>query len=101
MNTDLQKRIEEAAEKYALSLQLPSIERTYYATRDNFKAGAEHGYKVAIALAKEWLKGHIGDFQPEMDDLYLVSDSDEIYYDGDELLTDFETNMNKLWEEKK
>lgn len=101
MNAELRKRLEEATEKYVLSLSLPSIERTYVATKDDFLAGAEVGYKEAIEQAKEWMEENTETRMPDNEDKDFVWVQGVRYEDKGELIARFETDMNKLWEEKK
>lgn len=94
MNTDLHKRLEEAAEKYCTDNGLLSgacasqISYGHSCMHDGFIAGAELGYKEAINVAKEWLKN------------FLDSEDCE-YLDNSIPANEFETAMNKLWEEQK
>lgn len=75
MTTDLHKRLEEAADKYADGW------RNCVSAGNGFLAGAEHGYKEAIEVAKELLLE-----QGKIDTLDAV---------------ELDMQMNKLWEEKK
>lgn len=90
MNTELHKRLEEAADNF---IGHPyEIEEGIDITdkRTAFKAGAELGYKEAIKAAKEWLMG------------YFVVDNSLMSASGCDLfLRAFETDMNKLLEEQK
>lgn len=52
MNTDLQKKIEKAAEYAGIA----TYNKAYENAVKTFKAGAEYGYKEAIAQAKEYLE---------------------------------------------
>lgn len=75
MDSELRKRLEEAAEEYGKGY------KTSLALEAGFMKGAEFGYKEAIEKAKEWLKQ-----RPMLDSLDLV---------------EFEMYMNKPWEDKK
>ena len=98
MNTDLQKRLEEAALQLfphescndALTEELRN--GVIDLLRKAFIQGAKLGYKEAITRAKEWLENNINNY---LDTLY----SDVVF--DEELLTDFEADINKFWEEKK
>lgn len=86
MTTDLHKRLEEAAEKY---------QKEYETTeRVAFTHGAVWGYKEAVAMAKEWLS-------ETSIKKYLYDSDGRRWFNTTKFTTDFETNMNKLWEKKK
>lgn len=74
MDKQSRKRLEEAADKYA------DGRRNCISAGNGFLAGAEYGYKEAIARAKEWLKDNAHDY----------SFSNE---GCDALLADFESDM--------
>lgn len=88
MNTDLRKRLEEAAENYPLQSQIKA-----------FIAGGEWMLEETIALAKEWMKKNlVTTSQDQMDKMiYNVMTRKN----KTKLLADFESDINKLWEEKK
>lgn len=65
------------------------------AFRDGGEVGIELGYKEAIAQAKEWLEEKVYDGK------YWGRDDEGAFLDADELLNDFESDMNKLWEGEK
>lgn len=85
MDTDLHKRIKEAANAY-IHKHLCDIN-----CLEAYIAGAEYGYKEAIAKTKEWLKTAISNYTSE----YIVGCS------KGEFISAFENDMNKLWEEEK
>lgn len=85
MDEQLRKRLEEAADIYAKRIWKDLLE--IHISKTDFIAGAEHGYKEAIEVAKEWLKEHWGDYYAPVEWRNLTAD--------------FEADMNKLWEEKK
>lgn len=100
MTNDLHKKLEKAANDFAdkHGFRIPyDGSNNFYdttdvkASKDGFLAGAELGYKEAITQAKEWLKNSVSDYTAT----YIVGCS------KGEFITNFETNMNKLWEEKK
>ena len=82
MDEQLRKRLEEAADKYA------DGRRNCISAGNGFLAGAEYGYKEAIAVAKEWM-----------------NDNARNYVNGvlwaEHMMSDLETFMNILWEEQK
>lgn len=92
MKEELRKRLEEAAKKY---------QEEYETTeRVAFTHGAVWGYKEAVAMAKEWLIGHI------ITDVECNENGEPLaksYIEGRklaiEIATYFESGMNKLWEE--
>lgn len=90
MNKDLRKRLEEAAKKYADEYVVGDVaiivDLIHEVAKESFLAGAEYGYKEAIEAAKEWMKEHYHLFE---------------HFDKDEVISDFEADMNKLWEEQK
>lgn len=89
MTKELRKRLEEAARDYAeTAVVIQSVLREEYIKESmhDFKTGASYGYKEAITQAKEWLKEN-----------YHLFD----HFDKDEVISDFEADMNKLWEELK
>lgn len=88
MNTELRKRLIEAAEKYIKTITPDDIPYYHKDVKQGFIAGAEYGYKEAITQAKEW----IGDI------CYKVGFSNATI---SKCVESFETEMNKLWEEKK
>lgn len=102
MNTDLQKRIEEAAEEeYPISYIYNDLAMDYEdvnrEARIAFIEGAEFGYKEAIKVAKEWLRNNVHRY------IYAVNE-DGIPQAGigaAVFAEDFEKDMNKLWEETK
>lgn len=99
MNTEIRKRLEEAAEKHCENYDFEPTQRnstdsgweyghTYTQLVKCFLAGAELGYKEAIKVAKEWLK-----------DL-----CERVGFTGmtiNQTADTFETDMNKLWEGEK
>lgn len=84
MDTELRKRLEEAADKY-IKIITEDIPYYHKEVKQGFMVGAEQGYKEAITQAKKWLKKQL-------------IDCDYTYLD-DELIVNFEADMNKLWEE--
>lgn len=79
MDTELRKRLEEAAEKYAKKVVpecISSYEEYFEDTKADFRNGAKFGYKEAIKSAKKWLEEH-----GKLDKLDLV---------------EFDMEMNKL-----
>ena len=96
MDKELRKRLEEAAKNYAdenyyvdysagtTPYSVGLEEGEHDGAEDGFLAGAEYGYKEAIALATEWLNNHLG------------KDNGTPYF-----IKAFEADMNKLWEEEK
>lgn len=97
MNTDLQKRLEEAAKEYAKRVVpecISSYEDFFNNTTADFINGAKYSYKEAIEQVKEWLKWNT---QPK----YIYIEGEGMFIDNAKLLADFEADMNKLWEEKK
>lgn len=105
MNAVLQKRLEEAADTYAdkHGFRVPyDGSNNFYdetdvkASKDGFLAGAKQGYKEAIKVAKEWLKEYTLTNHTANGNICTV-----FFETKKELLTNFESDMNKLWEEKK
>lgn len=101
MDKDLRKRLEEAAREFEPDafdedMILPMREGYVVSRiRGGFKAGAEYGYKEAITQAKEWMKKNT--FTNKLYGLRPIQ-----YWDfatQEQMLTDFESDMNKLWEE--
>lgn len=101
MDEQLRKRIEEAAEKYI------NNHSNYLCSaflQDRLKeahiAGAEHGYKEAIEVAKEWLKENTYNkiIKGDLPDDTEEPDCCTLYSTQQQLLADFELYMNKLWE---
>ena len=89
MDKELRKRLEEAAKKSVSSNKMLSHEEGTGALI-GFIWGAEHGYKEAIAQAKEWMRNY---FPDELDGKGFE------FVSRDEILSDFEADMDKLWEE--
>ena len=90
MEKDLCKRLEEAAEKHCNNVTI---------AMDDFKAGAEFGYKEAIEVAKEWLlENTISHYNPDTDSRWVDTNECE---DSKEFTYRFEADMNKLWEDEK
>lgn len=91
MNTELRKRLEEAAKEYAINDDslIDSCDTT--SVSDGFLAGAELGYKEAVKVAKEWLQTSF--FQCLGDDNVYW---DSAYIDITEALDSFETDMNNF-----
>lgn len=103
MTEEMRKRLEEAAENFRgcflgrmnkcreskgkepYSVNNVIIDISLDAAELGYKEGVEHGYKEAIKQATKWLwkQWH----QPEF--VYISTN----------LILDFETDMNKLWEE--
>lgn len=105
MDEQLRKRLEEAAREYAKRVVpecISSYEDFFNNTVADFRNGAELGYKEAIAQAKEWLIDH---FSAAVECNENGVPLEKSYIEGRklaiEMLTDFETYMNKLLEEKK
>lgn len=93
MTEEMRKRLEEAAEKESKCIDCKDkrglgLCKLYCASYRKFYAGAEYGYKEAIKQAKEWLNKNLAEYVYGYDSLSVI-------------LADFETDMNKLWEEKK
>ena len=102
MNKDLRKRLEINAQFYANRV-VPDgrsfREELKKEAMDDFKAGAEFGYKEAIEVAKEWLlENTISHYNPDTDARWVDTNECE---DSKEFTYRFEADMNKLWEEKK
>ena len=89
MTDELRKRIEEAADEYAYG------RHSCITAGNGFIAGAEFGYKEAIAQAKEWLETNIAN-QVEM-----MCAEGPLMMSKKAFLADFETDITKLWEEQK
>lgn len=98
MTEEMKKRLEEAAENHCSKYDFEPTQRnntdsgweyghTYTQLVKCFITGAEYGYKEAISLAKEWIFGYI-----------RTNSNDLSAYDAER---DFESDMSKLWEEKK
>ena len=103
MTEKMRKRLEEAADEHCSKYDFEPTQRnitdsgweyghTYTQLVKCFLAGAEYGFNEAMAMAKEWLKKRIGN------DIFFCIDG---WLTSKEFLTDFETDMNKLWEEQK
>lgn len=101
MDTELKKKIEEASKeiadkkfpKHRASENDRRAREAYQLCRDSCIIGIELGYKEAIALAKKWLKDNLGYYD------YNVVYIGETRWDH--IAKDFESDMNKLWEENK
>ena len=94
MTEEMKKRLEEAA-KEACTCKMCPFEGTCEkkcGIYESFLAGTKQGYKEAIEQAKEWLK--------EQAEMYCCMISGELYFEEDEMLADFEADMDKLWEGK-
>lgn len=101
MDTELRERFEEAAKEYA-ERELNQCAGSDWRRGDvriemlmSFEDGAEYGYKEAIKMAKEWLRYNVHRY------IYAVNE-DGIPQAGIGAAVfsdDFETDMNKLWEE--
>ena len=90
MNTDLHKRLEEAAdEEYPISYIYNDLAMEYEdvnrEARIAFIEGEKLGYKEAIKMAKEYLEKYISNYTSE----YIVGCS------KGEFISAFETDMNK------
>lgn len=109
MEKDLRKRFEEAAEKYLEHVvgYDQGIRANPYLfdgkqASEIYIAGAEQGYKEAIARAKEWWKSYY-----KLPDYYYSETRDvqekmrDDYKFDMEVVADFESYMNKLWEDEK
>ena len=103
MNTDLHKRLEAISENAChctnCTLSECRVNGIRCAKFRNYRTGItdglQLGYKEAIKVAKEWLTKYA-------DDYYNSSNqADCCYYDVESMVNNFETNMNKLLEEKK
>lgn len=102
MEKDLHKRLEEAADRHC---KCDACLSEHKATGGCWKeicpphsayiAGAEYGYKEAIAQAKEWLETNIAN-QVEM----MMAEG-PLMMSKRTFLADFEAEMLKLWEDKK
>lgn len=100
MKEDLRKKLEEAAEKYAIKHRADYLPEDCYASehKEGFLAGAKYGYKEAIKVAKEWMRDSDNFYQSgseEYPDVTVMADT------IGEMIDTFETDMNKLLEEKK
>lgn len=99
MNTDLRKRLEEAAKDYAdenyevdysagtTPYMVGLDEGMHYGAEDGFLAGAEWSYKEAIIDMVQYLRKD-----------YAYNASMAVHDEA--FIADFETFMNKLLEEK-
>lgn len=95
MDEQLRKRLEEAArEEYPSYIGEHLNGRKFDVNKRDREAfieggniGCTLGYKEAIAQAKEWLNKNLAEYVYGYDSLSVI-------------LADFETDMNKLWEEK-
>ena len=92
MTADLHKRLEEAADKYIKIITPDDIPYYHRNVKQGYIAGAESGYKEAIKMAEGWLNEKVYDGK------YWGRDDEGAFLDADELLADFEADMNKLWE---
>lgn len=101
MDTETRKRLEEAAEKYALEHKAEWLHQNFYVSdsEEGFIAGAEYGYKEATAQAKEWLREHVPSIITETED--YVKSFELHMIPMSKFLADFEADMNKLWEGEK
>lgn len=112
MTEEMRKRLEEAAEKYALEHKAEWLHQNFYVSEceEGFLAGAEWMFKEAggemvfremrrmiLAQCKEWLKENF--FTKVDDNAFLYWDSN--FNDITEALADFEADMTKLWEGEK
>lgn len=92
MAEEMRKRLEEAADAICNCQGCPSIFmyggcKKECVMHEFFKKGFKYGYKEAVEKAKEWLLGHLP--------------TPDWYSSTEEFVSDFESYMNKLWEEKK
>lgn len=93
MNAELRKRLEEAAEKQlncatCLARKYGECKESKCLPYRSFLTGVEQGYKEAVEQAKKWLK----------------DSCERVGFTGmtiNQTADTFETDMNKLWEEKK
>ena len=102
MDAEMRKRLEEAAKIHSKcgnncakkDILGRKVCKKYCTEYNSFLSGAEHGYKEAIKVAKEWLKDSmykdlsVG-YAPLLQSFATV----------EHVIDAFENNMNKLWEE--
>lgn len=86
MDEQFRKRLEEAAEKYIKIITPDDIPYYHKDVKQAFRAGAEHGYKEAIAQCIFYLRRD-----------YAYNASMSVHDDA--FLDEFEAEMLKLWEE--
>ena len=91
MTEDLRKRLYDAAIKRVNSNKMLSHGEGTGALL-GFMWGAEYGFKEAIKVAKEWMQNY---FPDELDGKGFE------FVSRDEVIADFEADMNKLWEDIK
>ena len=104
MTEEMRKRLEEAEDGiYPISEIYNDLAMEFVDTnsglreafKDGGEVGIELGYKEAIAQAKEWMKKNT--FTNKLYGLRPIQ-----YWDfatQEQMLTNFESDMNKLWEE--
>lgn len=100
MTEEIKKRLEDAATIETLKDTSKGRNRNDYfisamadhenGFREGFIAGAEQGYKEAIAQAKKWMQNY---FPDELDGNGFE------FVKLNAILADFETDMNRLWED--
>lgn len=107
MDAEMRKKLEEAAKGYAdenyevdysagtTPYSVGLDEGAHDGAEDGFLAGAEHGYKEAIAQAKEWIQKNVPIIYTEEGDYVRYKNVPLTIY-----LANFEADMNKLWEDK-
>lgn len=90
MTEELRKRLDEAAKKHCNNVTI---------AMNDFLAGAEFGYKEAIALAKEWIDENIKSTSDYEIEHHMHNIIHEFFKPC--LLNRFEDDMLKLLEDKK
>lgn len=96
MNTELRKRLEEAAATCArLRVYADPV---YTNMKRSYIAGAEFGYGEAIEQAKEWIQKNVPIIHTEEGD-YVRVNMGHKNVPMNKYLSDFEADMNKIWEE--
>lgn len=99
MTDELRKRIEEAADEYAYG------RHNCISAGNGFIAGAEFGYKEAIAQAKEFAEKYIADWNMAIAQKYYSSKGKpsivEATMSHGEFCRKLEEHIKKLWEDEK
>lgn len=104
MSAELHKRLEKEKHEYAYMLTPMfslNYSEEYGRAATAFMRGAEHGYREALKVAKEWLKENTETRMPDDEDKDFVWVQSVNYEDKGELIARFEADMSKLMEEKK
>lgn len=94
MTEEMRKRLEEDADNHVGYHFSPNERPEISSVRTAFYAGAVHGYKEAIAQAKEWLS-------ETSIKKYLYDSDGRRWFNTTKFIADFESDMNKLWEGEK